>query len=61
MTWVTWLAAAVLIAAVAALTGLTPRGTRPVARSRLMGVARLVLVALAILLVYLFFRAPSGE
>jgi len=60
MTWFTWLAAAVLIAAVAAITGLKPKGTRHVASTRLMGVARLVLLALAIIIAYVLFRARSG-
>jgi hypothetical protein len=51
---------AVVIAAVAAVTGVQPRGTRPVARTHLMGVARLVLIALVILFVYFAFRARVG-
>ena len=36
MTWLTWLGLAVLITAIAALTGIKARGTRPVARTQLM-------------------------
>jgi hypothetical protein len=43
MTWLTWLVLAVVVTAVAALTGVKPKGTRHVARTRLMGVARVVL------------------
>ena len=60
MDWLTVLVIVVLIAAVAAVTGIKPKGTRHVARTRLMGVARLVLLALVILFAYLAFRARSG-
>ena len=60
MSWLTWLGLAVLITAVAAITGIKPKGTRHVARTRLMGVARLVLVAIVIIFAYLAFRARSG-
>ena len=60
MSWLTWLVLAVIIAAVAAVTGIKPKGTRPVARTRLMGVARLALLAFAIILAYIAFRARSG-
>ena len=60
MDWLTVLVVVVLIAAVAAVTGIKPKGTRHVARTRLMGVARLVLLALVILFAYMAFRARSG-
>jgi hypothetical protein len=60
MDWLTVLVIVVLIAAVAAVTGIKPKGTRHVARTRLMGVARLVLLALVILFAYMAFRARSG-
>ena len=60
MTWLAWLVLAVLVTAVAALTGVKPRGTRHVARTRLMGVARVVLVVVAIILAYVVFRAGAG-
>ena len=60
MTWLAWLVLAVLVTAVAALTGVKPKGTRHVARTRLMGVARVVLVVVAIVLAYLVFRAGAG-
>ena len=56
MTSTLWLGLAVLVAAVAALTGLKARGTRPVAGTRLMGVGRLVLLLLVLLFLYLAFR-----
>ena len=36
MTWLGWLAIAVIIAAIAAVTGIKPSGTRHVAGTRLM-------------------------
>jgi len=60
MTWLAWLTIAVLIAAVAAVTGLKPKGTRPVAHTRLMGMARLVLLVLAVIVMYLAYQSRSG-
>lgn len=60
MTWMVWLGIAVVITALAAVTGIKPKGTQHLARTRLMGVARLVLVFLALLFGYLAFRARSG-
>jgi hypothetical protein len=57
MTWLTWLVIAVIIAAVAAVTGIKPKGTRPVAHTRLMGVARIVLVLVILALVYVAFQS----
>lgn len=57
MTWLTWLIVAVVITAVAAVTGLKPKGGRPVARTHMMGMARLVLLAVVIILAYLAFRS----
>jgi hypothetical protein len=57
MTWLAWLTLAVLITAVAAVTGLKPKGTRPVARTRLMGVARLVLLFIIVVFMYMAYRA----
>lgn len=60
MSWIGWLGLAVLVTAIAALTGIKAKGTRPVARSRLMGVGRFVLLLLVVLFAYLAFRARSG-
>lgn len=57
MTWLAWLALAVLITAVAAVTGIKPAGTRHVARTRLMGVARLVLLVIIVVCMYMAYRA----
>jgi len=58
MTWLTFLIAAVVVAALAALTGIKPAGTRRVAGTQLMTVARVVLVLVALVLAYLAFAAP---
>jgi putative Mn2+ efflux pump MntP len=60
MNWLMLLSLAVVIAAVAAVTGFKPKETRPVAHTRMMGMARFVLVVLAIILAYLAYRARSG-
>ena len=60
MTWLTWLLIAVIVAAFAALTGIKPKGSRPVAHTRLMGVARFVFVVILLIVAYVVFRARSG-
>jgi len=60
MSWLVWLGLAVVIAAVAAVTGIKPKGTRPVSHSRMMGMGRLALLAIVIILVYVAFRAHAG-
>ena len=60
MTWFLWLTVAVVIAATAAITGIKPKGTRPVARTQLIGVARFVLLLIAVLLAYVAFRSRAG-
>lgn len=56
MSWLGWIGLAVIITAVAAVTGIKAKGTRHVARTQLMGVARFVLIALVMLVAYLAFR-----
>jgi len=60
VTWYTWLIAAALITAVAAVTGLTPKGGRPVARTGLMRVARMVIALVILIRVYFAYRAIAG-
>ena len=45
----------------AAVTAIQPKGTRPVGRTRMMGMARLALVAVAIILAYVAYLARSGN
>ena len=60
MNWLVWLGLAVIIAVFAAVTGLKPKGTRPVAHTRMMGMGRLALLAIAIIFAYLAYRARAG-
>jgi hypothetical protein len=60
MSWLAVLVIVVLIVAVAAITGFKPKGTRHVARTRMMGVARITLVVVVIIVAYLVFQARSG-
>lgn len=60
MSWLAWIGLAVLVTAVAAITGIKPQGTRHIAHTRLMGVARFALLVLVIIFAYLAFRARTG-
>jgi len=60
MNWLIWLGLAVLIGVVAAVTGMKPRGTRPVAGTRLMGVGRVILFLIVALFLYMAYRARLG-
>jgi hypothetical protein len=60
MNWLGWLGLAVVVTAVAAVTGIQPKGARPVAHTRMIGMARFVLVSLVVILVYFAFQAHSG-
>jgi azurin len=52
---------ALLVATFAALTGIKPKDSRPVAHTRLMGVARFVLVAAVLMAAaYMAFQSRSG-
>ena len=52
MTWLLWLMIAACIAAFAAVTGIKPRETRPVAGTHLMSVARVILILIVAVLVW---------
>lgn len=60
MNWIIWLSLAVVVTAVAAVTGMKAKGTRPVAHTRMMGVARIVLALVVVLFAYMAYRARSG-
>jgi F0F1-type ATP synthase membrane subunit a len=60
MTWLVWLGLAVVITALAAVTGIKPKGTQHLAHTRMMGVARIVLLILVLICAYLAFRVRSG-
>ena len=52
MNWLVWLMVAAFIAVFAALTGIKPTKTRPVAGTHLMSVARVVLILIVAILVW---------
>jgi hypothetical protein len=60
MSWLGWLGLAVIITGIAAVTGIKPKGTRHVAHTSLMGMARVVLLAALIIVGYLAFRSRTG-
>ena len=57
MTWYTWLILAAVIPAIAAVTGIKPKGSRHLARTSMMGVARVVLLFIIGIFVYLAYLA----
>jgi len=57
MTWYTWLIAAALLTAFAATTGIKPKGTRHVAGTQLMSVARVVLVLGVVVALWFAFQS----
>ena len=61
MTWLFWLGLAVAITATAAVTGIKPKGTQHLTRTRMMGMARLALVILTLIFAYFAYRARSGR
>ena len=60
MNWLVWLGLAVVVAAVAAVTGVKPKGTRHVSHTRMMGVGRVFLLLIVVIFAYLAYRARSG-
>jgi len=60
MTWLVWLMVVVLVAAFAAVTGIKPKGSRPVAHTHLMSVARIVLVVAVLIVAYMVLGARFG-
>ena len=57
MSWMVLLGIAVVIVALAAVTGIKPKGSRPVAHTRMMGVGRVVLLIVAVIFAWLAWRA----
>jgi hypothetical protein len=60
MNWLTWLGLAVVIAAIAAVTGIKPRGSRPVSHTRMMGAGRIALFVIVAIFAFLAYRASQG-
>ena len=48
-----------IVTSLAAVTGIKPKGTQHLARTRMMGVARFALLILAIVLAYVAYRTRS--
>jgi hypothetical protein len=59
MTWLAWLAAAVVLTASIAVFGMQPKGTRPLARTHMMRGARIALLAVVIILIYIAYRSRT--
>jgi hypothetical protein len=57
MNWMVWLGVVVVIVAVAAVTGIIPRGGRPVANSRMMSMGRVMLVIIVAIIAFAAYRS----
>lgn len=59
MSWLAWFALALVITVFAAVTGIKWKGTRHVAGTQLMGVARVVLLLIVAVVAYAAWNAYS--
>ena len=59
MSWLGWFALALVITVFAAVTGIKARGTRHVAGTQLMGVARWVLLLIVLVIAYAAYRGAQ--
>ena len=60
MSWFFWLAVAVIVTGIVAVFGTQPKGTRSIGHTRMMHVARVILVVMVAIVAYAAFRARSG-
>ena len=60
MTWIHFLALALLVVVIAAVTGLKPKKGKPVARTSLMGAARVALFVIAAIFIALAIAGARG-
>ena len=60
MDWLFWLIVAVVIAALAAIFMVQPKGGRNVSRTSLMAVGRVVLAIFILIVAYAVYRARAG-
>lgn len=56
MNWLSILGILAIVVALLSVFGFTPKGGRPVARTRLMSMARVVLVLFGLILLYLAYK-----
>jgi uncharacterized membrane protein YozB (DUF420 family) len=59
MNWLAILGIVVVVIAIVSVLGARPKGGRPVERTQLMGVARVVLIIAGLIIGFLVFRARS--
>ena len=59
MSWLGWFALALVITVFAAVTGIKAKGTRPVANTQLMGVARWVLLLIVLVVAWQVYRGAQ--
>jgi len=59
MPWLAWFALALVITVFAAVTGIKAKGTRPVAHTQLMAVARWVLLLIVLIVAWQAYRAAQ--
>lgn len=60
MSWLAWLGLVVVFVAIAAVTGIQPKGTRSIGHTRMMGMARVALLVIVVICAYLAFRGRFG-
>ena len=56
MNWLSILGIVVILVAIASVFGLAPKGGKPVAGTRLMSVARVLLIIFGLILLYVSYR-----
>jgi hypothetical protein len=61
MNWLAVLGIFLLVSAVLAVTAIKPRGTRPVASTRLLAIGRIVLLVVAAVLFYFWLTNRAGH
>ena len=61
MSWLFWLSVAVVVSVLFTVMGGRTRGARPVANTRMMAVARIVLLITVVVLFYLAMRERMGR
>ncbi len=63
MNWTLWLSLAVVVSVIFAVTALKPRGARSVGHTRLLAVARVILLVVVAILFYVAFfgRTSPGH